>query len=102
MHTRTFLPAIESGRSGMLPGRVDHSYLVHSATCQIQTTIWRGNHVAYHTAAGWDLHSAEALRFEIEPDQGIGLQPDSLYQTLPSSVIAIPYGSDSAPPGDAH
>jgi len=58
----------------MLPGRVDHSYLVHSATCQIQTTIWRGNHVAYHTAAGWDLHSAEALRFEIEPDQRIRLQ----------------------------
>src|SRR5580693_10041107 len=31
-----------------------------------------------------------------------GFTPDSLYQTSPSLVIAIPYGSDSAPPGDAH
>src|SRR5271169_5210480 len=31
-----------------------------------------------------------------------GFRPDSLYQTWPSFVIAIPYGSDSAPPGDNH
>src|SRR5258708_38387396 len=29
-----------------------------------------------------------------------GFTPDSLYQTSPSFVIAIPYGSDPAPPGD--
>src|SRR6266446_10400423 len=31
-----------------------------------------------------------------------GFTPDSLYQTIPSGVIAIPYGADFAPPGDAH
>src|ERR1700688_1936077 len=31
-----------------------------------------------------------------------GFTPDSLYQTSPSFVIAIPYGSDSEPPGDNH
>jgi hypothetical protein len=31
-----------------------------------------------------------------------GFTPDSLYQTSPSLVMAIPYGSDSAPPGDAY
>src|ERR1700730_15075221 len=28
--------------------------------------------------------------------------PDSLYHTIPSAVIAIPYGSDPGPPGDGH
>ena len=32
----------------------------------------------------------------------LGFTPDSLYQTSPSLVIAIPYGSDSGPPGDDH
>ena len=32
----------------------------------------------------------------------LGFTPDSLYQTSPSLVIAIPYGSDSVPPGDGH
>src|SRR5579864_6046611 len=32
----------------------------------------------------------------------LGFTPDSLYQTTPLFVIAIPYGSDSSPPGDAH
>src|SRR5438876_4540052 len=32
----------------------------------------------------------------------LGFTPDSLYQTSPSFVIAIPYGSESVPPGDAH
>ena len=29
----------------------------------------------------------------------LGATPDSLYQTSPSLVIAIPYGADSDPPG---
>src|SRR5713101_6141765 len=32
----------------------------------------------------------------------LGFTPDSLYQTSASFVIAIPYGSDSEPPGDNH
>ena len=32
----------------------------------------------------------------------LGVTPDSLYQTSPSFVIAIPYGSDSAPRGEFH
>jgi len=32
----------------------------------------------------------------------LGFTPDSLYQTSPSLVMAIPYGSDSEPPGDGH
>src|SRR5260370_4768641 len=31
-----------------------------------------------------------------------GFIPDSLYQTIPSGVIAMPYGADFAPPGEAH
>src|SRR6266581_6614286 len=31
-----------------------------------------------------------------------GFTPDSLYQTIPSGVIAMPYGADFAPPGDCH
>jgi hypothetical protein len=31
-----------------------------------------------------------------------GLTPDSLYQTIPSGVIAMAYGADFAPPGDSH
>src|SRR5204863_5625161 len=31
-----------------------------------------------------------------------GFTPDSLYQTIPSGVIVMPYGADFAPPGDAH
>src|ERR1700730_8463455 len=29
-----------------------------------------------------------------------GFTPDSLYHTIPSGVIAIPYGSDPGPPGE--
>src|SRR2546427_12589609 len=32
----------------------------------------------------------------------LGFTPDSLYQTSPSFVTAIPYGSESEPPGDNH
>ena len=32
----------------------------------------------------------------------LGFTPDSLYQTSPSFVMAIPYGSDCEPPGDIH
>jgi hypothetical protein len=32
----------------------------------------------------------------------LGFTPDSLYQTSPSFVTAIPYGSEPAPPGDVH
>src|SRR2546422_6466657 len=31
-----------------------------------------------------------------------GFTPDSLYQTIPSGVIAMPYGFDPGPPGDGH
>src|SRR6266571_5188030 len=31
-----------------------------------------------------------------------GFTPDSLYQTIPSGIIAMPYGADFAPPGEAH
>src|SRR5713101_32558 len=31
-----------------------------------------------------------------------GFTPDSLYQTIPSGVIAIPYGAAFAPPGEGH
>jgi hypothetical protein len=31
-----------------------------------------------------------------------GFTPDSLYHTIPSAVIAIPYGSDPGPPGEGH
>jgi hypothetical protein len=31
-----------------------------------------------------------------------GFTPDSLYQTIPSGVIAIPYGLDPDPPGEGH
>src|SRR5437016_5916994 len=31
-----------------------------------------------------------------------GFTPDSLYQISPSFVIAIPYGSEPVPPGEAH
>src|SRR5271168_1234505 len=31
-----------------------------------------------------------------------GFTPDSLYHTIPSGVIAIPYGADSGPPGEGH
>src|SRR5215472_1664093 len=31
-----------------------------------------------------------------------GCTPDSLYQTIPSGVIAMPYGLDSGPPGDGY
>ena len=70
--------------------QVHHRDLVHPTACQIQSVIVRGDHVTNHPATGWDLLCAEALGFEIKPDQGIGLPPDSLYQTLPSFVIAIP------------
>jgi len=32
----------------------------------------------------------------------LGLTPDSLYQTPPSLVMAIPYGPESDPPGESH
>src|SRR6266705_5115202 len=32
----------------------------------------------------------------------LGFTPDSLYQTSPSFVIAIPYGSESVPSGETH
>ena len=32
----------------------------------------------------------------------LGCTPDSLYQTSPSLVVAMPYGWDSGPPGEAH
>ncbi len=32
----------------------------------------------------------------------LGLTPDSLYQTSPSAVPAIPYGREWGPPGDGH
>src|SRR6266702_4649226 len=32
----------------------------------------------------------------------LGFTPDSLYQTSPSLVTAIPYGSESVPAGEAH
>src|ERR1700688_1779169 len=32
----------------------------------------------------------------------LGLTPDSLYHTSSSLVMAMPYGSDSEPPGDDH
>ena len=32
----------------------------------------------------------------------LGLTPDSLYHTLPSLVMAIPYGPESDPPGEGH
>src|SRR3989441_319658 len=31
-----------------------------------------------------------------------GFTPDSLYHTIPSGVMTIPYGADPAPPGEAH
>src|ERR1700761_9771081 len=31
-----------------------------------------------------------------------GFTPDSLFQTIPSGVITMPYGLDSAPPGDGY
>jgi len=31
----------------------------------------------------------------------LGFTPDSLYQTKPSFVIALSYGSESVPPGEA-
>src|SRR5580704_10568527 len=31
-----------------------------------------------------------------------GFTPDSLYHTIPSGVIAIPYGFDSGPPGESY
>src|SRR5437588_2347586 len=31
-----------------------------------------------------------------------GITPDSLYHTIPSGVMAMPYGWDFAPPGDGH
>ena len=32
----------------------------------------------------------------------LGVTPDSLYQTVPSGTIAIPYGRDEGPPGEGH
>jgi hypothetical protein len=31
-----------------------------------------------------------------------GVTPDSLYQTTPSPVTAMPYGSEPEPPGEGH
>jgi len=31
-----------------------------------------------------------------------GWTPDSLYQTNPSAVVAIPYGLEPGPPGERH
>src|SRR6266571_500006 len=31
-----------------------------------------------------------------------GFTPDSLYHTIPSGVMTIPYGADLAPPGESH
>src|SRR5438552_1061912 len=31
-----------------------------------------------------------------------GFTPDSLYHTIPSGVMTIPYGADPAPPGESH
>src|SRR5882762_2057839 len=52
-----------------LPVRIHHSDLVHSTACQVQPSIGSGDHVANHTATGWDRLRTEAPRFGIEPDQ---------------------------------
>src|SRR5437667_6787060 len=45
---------------------------------------------------------ANSSVFGLKRTSVFGVTPDSLYQTMPSGVIVIPYGSDPAPPGEAH
>jgi hypothetical protein len=44
----------------------------------------------------------KALDFGSKRTNVFGLTPDSLYQTMPSAVTAIPYGLEAPPPGEAH
>jgi hypothetical protein len=85
-----------------LPIQIHHGDLVHSTTGQIKPPIGSCDHIADHAAAGWDRLRTEALRLRNKLYRVLGFTPDSLYQTSPSLVTAIPYGSDPVPPGDAH
>src|ERR1700730_1834941 len=86
----------------------------HYLICSTTATLFTPLHARYNRPSG----VATILRTTPPPDgigwalklcdlgsnltKVLGLTPDSLYQTSPSFVMAIPYGSDSEPPGDGH
>src|SRR5438034_6929339 len=73
--------------------QIHHSDLVHSTACQIQPPIGSCHHIADHAAPDGIGFVLKLSDLGSNLTRVLGFTPDSLYQTSPSFVIAIPYGS---------
>ena len=67
-----------------------HAYLVDSAAGQVELAIRGRHHIADHSATGRYRGSPKLLGARVESHESVGCTPDSLYQTMPSDVTAIP------------
>ena len=67
-----------------------HAYLVDSAAGQVKLAIRGRHHIADHSATGRYRGSPKLLGARVESHESVGCTPDSLYQTMPSDVTAIP------------
>ena len=78
-----------AGKAG-LAGGFHHAHFVYAAASNIHPPVGSGGHIAYCFAAGGDDGTRKVSVFGSNWMMVFGFIPDSLYQTIPSGVIAMP------------